>query len=80
MRHSLPDVGELSDGVVTLRRVRSGDEDALLDERLDPESRRWATSMRLWTPSDVKIFVGGRTRGVARRRGGPVRDRRDCDR
>ena len=59
MRRGLPDVGELSDGVVTLRRVRPGDEDALLDERLDPESRRWATSTRLWTASDVKVFIAG---------------------
>ena len=49
----------LTDGVVTLRRVRHGDEDALLDERLDPESRRWATSTRLWTAPDIRIFVAG---------------------
>ena len=40
-------------------RVRPGDEDALLDERLDPESRRWATSTRLWTAPDVRVFVAG---------------------
>jgi RimJ/RimL family protein N-acetyltransferase len=59
LRRGLPDVRELSDGVVTVRRVRPGDEDALLEERLDPESRRWATSTRLWTASDVKVFVAG---------------------
>jgi RimJ/RimL family protein N-acetyltransferase len=59
IRRGLPDVGELSDGVVTLRRVRRGDEDALLDERLDPESRRWATSSRLWTAPDIRVFVAG---------------------
>ena len=59
IRRGLPDVGELSDGVVTLRRISPGDEDALLDERLDPESRRWATSTRLWTAPDIKVFVAG---------------------
>ena len=59
LRRGLPDVGELSDGVVSLRRIRSGDEDALLEERLDRESRRWATSTRLWTAPDVKVFVAG---------------------
>jgi RimJ/RimL family protein N-acetyltransferase len=54
---ALPDVGELTDGVVTLRPVRPGDEDALLDERVDREARRWATSTRLWTASDVRAFV-----------------------
>jgi RimJ/RimL family protein N-acetyltransferase len=56
-RRELPDVRELSDGVVTVRPVRPGDEDALLDERLDPESRRWATSTRLWTAPDIRVFV-----------------------
>ena len=59
VRRGLPDAGELSDGVVTLRRVRPGDEDALLDERLDLESRRWATSTRLWTAPDIRVFVAG---------------------
>jgi RimJ/RimL family protein N-acetyltransferase len=59
VRRGLPDAGELSDGVVTLRRVRRGDEDALLEERLDPESRRWSTSTRLWTAPDVRVFVAG---------------------
>jgi RimJ/RimL family protein N-acetyltransferase len=58
-RRELPDVRELSDGVVTVRPVRPGDEDALLDERLDPESRRWATSTRLWTAPDIRVFVAG---------------------
>jgi RimJ/RimL family protein N-acetyltransferase len=58
-RRLLPDVGELSDGVVTVRPVRHGDEQALLDERLDPESRRWATTTRLWTAPDVSAFVAG---------------------
>jgi len=59
VRRGLPDAGELSDGVVTLRRVRRGDEDALLDERLDPESRRWSTSTRQWTAADVRVFIAG---------------------
>lgn len=59
IRRGLPDAGELSDGAVTLRRVRPEDEDALLDERLDPESRRWATSSRLWTAPDIRVFVAG---------------------
>lgn len=56
---ALPDAGELSDGVVTVRRLRAGDEDALLDERADGETRRWATSSRLWTAPDVRTFVAG---------------------
>jgi RimJ/RimL family protein N-acetyltransferase len=58
-RRGLPDVGELSDGVATVRPLRPGDEDALLDERLDPESQRWATTTRQWTPQDVRMFVAG---------------------
>lgn len=54
---ALPDAAELTDGVVTLRPVRPGDEDALLDERVDRETRRWATSTRLWTAPDVRTFV-----------------------
>jgi RimJ/RimL family protein N-acetyltransferase len=53
---ALPDA-ELTDGVVTLRPVRPEDEDALLDERLDRQAQRWATSTRLWTASDVRAFV-----------------------
>ena len=58
-RRGLPDVGELTDGVVTVRPLRPGDEAALLEERLDPESQRWATSTRLWTAQDVRVFVAG---------------------
>ena len=58
-RRGLPDVGELTDGVVTVRPLRAGDEAALLEERLDPESQRWATSTRLWTAQDVRVFVAG---------------------
>jgi RimJ/RimL family protein N-acetyltransferase len=58
-RRLLPDVGELTDGVVVVRPVRPGDEPALLDERLDPDSRRWATTTRLWTAADVRLFVAG---------------------
>src|SRR4029079_7801159 len=39
--------------------ARSRGAGGLLDERLDPESRRWATSTRLWTASDVKVFIAG---------------------
>ena len=42
-----------------MRPLRPGDEGALLDERLDPESQRWATSTRLWTAQDVSLFVAG---------------------
>jgi RimJ/RimL family protein N-acetyltransferase len=58
-RRGLPDVRELSDGVVTVRPVRARDEEALLDERLDPESRRWATATRLWTAPDIRVFIAG---------------------
>jgi RimJ/RimL family protein N-acetyltransferase len=58
-RRGLPDVGELTDGVVCVRPVRAGDEQALLDERLDPESRRWATATRRWTAPDIRVFVDG---------------------
>jgi RimJ/RimL family protein N-acetyltransferase len=58
-RRGLPDVGELTDGVATVRPLRPGDEAALLDERLDPESQRWATSTRLWTAQDIRVFVAG---------------------
>jgi RimJ/RimL family protein N-acetyltransferase len=53
----LPDGGELTDGVVLLRPVRAADEEALLDERVDPESQRWATATRAWTRADVRAFV-----------------------
>lgn len=56
---ALPEAGELTDGVVALRPVRAGDEDALLDERSDREARRWATSTRLWTAPDVRTYVAG---------------------
>jgi RimJ/RimL family protein N-acetyltransferase len=58
-RRALPDIGELTDGVATIRPLRPGDEAALLEERLDPESQRWATSTRLWTAQDVRVFVAG---------------------
>ncbi|HST63910.1 MAG TPA: GNAT family N-acetyltransferase [Mycobacteriales bacterium] len=58
-RRGLPDVSELTDGVATIRPLRAGDEAALLDERLDPESQRWATSTRLWTAQDIRVFVAG---------------------
>jgi RimJ/RimL family protein N-acetyltransferase len=54
---ALPDVGELSDRVVTVRRLRSGDEEALFDERVDPEAQRWATTARLWTTQDARAYV-----------------------
>jgi hypothetical protein len=58
-RRLLPDVGALTDGVVVIRLVRPVDEPALLDERLDPESRRWAITTRMWTAADVRTFVAG---------------------
>ena len=54
---ALPDVADLTDGTVTLRRVRPGDEAPLLDERGDPEARRWAISGRVWTPQDASAYV-----------------------
>lgn len=54
---TLPDVGELTDGVVTVRGLRPGDEEALLDERNDPAARRWATSGRAWTLQDTRTYV-----------------------
>lgn len=54
---ALPDVGELTDGVVTVRPLRPGDEEPLLDERQDRETRRWATTARLWTPQDARAYI-----------------------
>jgi RimJ/RimL family protein N-acetyltransferase len=53
----LPDVAELGDGVVSLRPLRVGDEDAVLDEWSDAEARRWTTSPRPWTRHDVERLV-----------------------
>lgn len=53
----LPDAGELSDGVVTARRLRAGDEEPLLDERLDRDAQRWATTAHLWTAQDARAYV-----------------------
>jgi RimJ/RimL family protein N-acetyltransferase len=58
-RRLLPDVDQLTDGVAVVRPVRTSDEPALLEERLDPESRRWATTTRMWTAVDVRVFVAG---------------------
>jgi RimJ/RimL family protein N-acetyltransferase len=58
-RRLLPDVDQLTDGVALVRPIRTGDEQALLEERLDPDSRRWATTTRLWTAADVRVFVAG---------------------
>jgi RimJ/RimL family protein N-acetyltransferase len=54
---ALPDVDELTDGVVTLRRLAPGDEEPLLDERADPEARRWAITGRAWTAEDANAYV-----------------------
>lgn len=54
---ALPDVGELSDGVVAVRRLRPGDEEALLEERADREAQRWATTAHLWTTQDARAYV-----------------------
>lgn len=54
---ALPDVDELTDGTVTLRRVAPGDEEPLLDERTDPQARRWAVSGRVWTSRDASAYV-----------------------
>ena len=56
-KRPLPDVAELSDGVVTLRPMRAGDEEAVLDERCDPLTQRWATTSRLWTMQDARAYV-----------------------
>src|SRR5829696_7268433 len=41
----------------TVRPLRAGDEDGLLDERLDVLARRWATTARLWTAQDARAYV-----------------------
>jgi len=53
----LPDLDEVDDGVVSVRPVRVGDEDAVLDERSDAEARRWATGARTWLRDDVERLV-----------------------
>jgi RimJ/RimL family protein N-acetyltransferase len=53
----LPDVNAFGDGVVVVRPLRAGDEDAALDERSDYEARRWATGPRPWTRRDVERLV-----------------------
>jgi RimJ/RimL family protein N-acetyltransferase len=53
----LPEVNELRDGVVSVRPLREGDEDAALDERSDSEARRWATGPRPWTREDIERLV-----------------------
>lgn len=57
VRRALPDVGELSDGTVAVRRLRPGDEDGLFDERNDPETRRWAPVPRGWSIEDCRAYV-----------------------
>lgn len=56
-RRFLPDVGSLTDGVVTLRRVRPGDEGPMLEERNDPQTRRWATTARIWSIGDCRAYI-----------------------
>lgn len=56
-RRLLPDLGELTDGTITVRRLRPGDEDALFDERNDPETRRWAPVARGWSVEDCRAYV-----------------------
>lgn len=58
---ALPDVDALTDGTVTVRPLRAGDEDGLLAERLDALTRRWATTGRLWTAQDARAYVGQTT-------------------
>jgi RimJ/RimL family protein N-acetyltransferase len=53
----LPDLTELGDGVVSIRPLRPGDEDAVLDERSDAEARRWAPAAGSWTRQDVEGLV-----------------------
>ena len=53
----LPYVDALTDGTVAVRPLRAGDEDGLLDERLDVLARRWATTARLWTAQDARAYV-----------------------
>lgn len=56
-RRFLPDVGRLTDGVVRLRRLEPGDEGPMLDERNDPETRRWSTIARAWSAEDCRGYV-----------------------
>ena len=47
----------LTDGVVTLRAHSLADVDAILEQCLDPESRRWTTVPREYTREDAVAFV-----------------------
>lgn len=53
----LPEPGELSDGVVAVRRLRPGDEEHLMEERNDAEARRWSTVPRGWSADDCRGYV-----------------------
>jgi RimJ/RimL family protein N-acetyltransferase len=54
---ALPDLGEMGDGVVSIRPIRDGDQDAMVDERSDAEVQRWSTVARRWTRADVHRLV-----------------------
>ena len=56
-RRFLPDAGELSDGVVAVRRLGPGDEEPLMDERNDAETRRWSTVSRGWSAEECRGYV-----------------------
>lgn len=56
-RRFLPDAGRLTDGVVSLRRVRPGDEVPMLEERNDALTRRWSTTPRVWSNEDCRTYV-----------------------
>ncbi len=53
----LPDLDEIGDGVVSIRPLREGDEDGIIEERSDPEVQRWSTGNRTWTRADVEHLV-----------------------
>ncbi|WP_392544906.1 GNAT family N-acetyltransferase [Oryzobacter telluris] len=55
---SYPDcVPELSDGVVLLRAHRPGDVDRIVEQCSDPETTRWTTVPRPYSPGEAKAWL-----------------------
>ena len=50
----LPDLDELSDGVVSVRPLGGGDEAAVAAERSDAEVKRWSPTSGGWTRADAE--------------------------
>jgi RimJ/RimL family protein N-acetyltransferase len=50
-------VTRLTDGAVTLRAHHAEDADAIVEQSLDPQSRRWTTVPRRYTRDDAVSFI-----------------------